>query len=124
MTTQNVADQLVKLVREGRNDQAIEQLYSDAIVSVERGGFPHRLTEGKAAVIEKGIEFSNMLETVHSSEVSDPLVADKFFTITMKMNATVKGAPHPMDMEEVCLYQVEEGKIIREEFFFSEHEEQ
>jgi len=35
----------------------------------------------------------------------------------MGMDVTMKGAPR-MNMDEICLYEVKDGKIIREEFFF------
>jgi len=38
MTTQEVADKLVQLCREGKNDQAIEELYADNVVSREPKG--------------------------------------------------------------------------------------
>jgi hypothetical protein len=50
MTTQEVADKLVQLCREGKNDQAIEDLYADDVVSKEPKESPMELTEGKEAV--------------------------------------------------------------------------
>ena len=59
-----------------------------------------------------------MVEAFHGMEVSDHFVADQFFSCSMKMDVTFKGAPRST-MEEICLYQVDNGKIIREEFFFT-----
>jgi len=43
---------------------------------------------------------------------------DKFFFCTMKMDATIKGG-FRNTLNEICLYKVEDGKILREEFFYT-----
>jgi len=91
MTTQQVANNLVKLCREGKHKEAVQELYSPEIVSVEPEGTPN--------------------------SVSDPIVAEKYFSCSMLMNVQMKGAPVAIDMDEICVYTVNEGKIVREEFF-------
>lgn len=59
-----------------------------------------------------------MVDTWHDSNISDPLVADNFFSVTMTMDITMKGAPR-MIMEEVCVYGVKDGKIVLEHFYFT-----
>ena len=119
MTTQEVANRLVTLCREGKSQQAIQELYSPEIVSVEPEGAPNRIVKGLDAIAKKGVQFQSMLEKIYSSEVSDPIVAENFFSCTMKMNVQMKGVPVPVDMDEVCLYTVNSGKIVREEFFYT-----
>ena len=118
MTTQEVATKLVDFCRQGQFDNAMKELYSPMIVSVEPDGAPVKEVSGIEAVIEKSKNFSEMVEAFHGIEVSDPVVAENFFSCAMKMDVTFKGAPRA-DMEEICLYQVKDGKIIREEFFFT-----
>ncbi len=118
MTTKQVADRLVALCRQGQFETAMQDLYSPNILSVEPDGAPIKESNGIEEVMAKAQQWSNMVEEVHSMEVSDPLVADKFFSCTMKMDVTYKGAPRST-MEEVCLYKVDNGKIVREEFFFT-----
>ena len=117
-TTQEVADFLVSACRKGDFESPIEELYGANIVSIEPEGAQMREAVGKEAVIEKGKQFNEMVEEFHGIEVSDPVVADNFFAVSMKMDVTYKGAPR-MTMEEVCLYQVDDGKIIREEFSYT-----
>ena len=69
--------------------------------------------------MKKGQEWEAMLETVHSSEVSDPIVAENFFSLTMKMKVTLKGMSEPMNMDEICVYRVEDGKVVTEQFFYT-----
>lgn len=118
MTTKEVADKLVGFCRQGQFEEAAKELYANNIVSIEPDGTPVKEVKGFEAVIAKEQQFNDMVEEFHGVEVSDPLVADQFFSCTMKMDVTFKGAPRT-SMEEVCLYKVENGKISREEFFFT-----
>ena len=120
MTTQQVADRLVKLCREGKFELCIEELYSTDIKSIEPEGsvFETELV-GLDNLLKKGEQWESMVETVHSSEISDPLVAENFFSITMKLKATLKGMNEPINMDEVCIYQVENGKVVTEQFFYT-----
>lgn len=119
MTTQEVATRLVALCREGKNEQAVKELYAPEIVSVEPEGMPNRIVKGLAGIAEKGVKFQSMLEKVNTSVISDPIVAENFFSCTMLMNVQLKGVPVAIDMDEVCVYTVNNGKIVREEFFYT-----
>lgn len=117
MTTQEVAQRLVELCRQGKYEQTVRELYSPDIVSVEPEGSPNRIVKGLAAIAEKSAKFESMLEKVNTSVVSDPIVAENFFACTMLMNVQMKGAPVAIDMDEICVYTVNNGKIVKEEFF-------
>lgn len=118
MTTKEVAEKLVGYCRQGQFEEATKELYSNDIVSIEPDGAPVKEIKGIEGVIAKGKQFNDMVEEFHGMEVSDPIVADQFFTCSMKMDVTFKGAPRS-SMEEICLYQVADGKIVKEEFFFT-----
>lgn len=118
MNTQEVANKLVEYCRKGEFENAMKELYGHDIVSVEPKGSPTERVEGIEAVVQKGIQFSENVEEMHGMEVSDPTVADNFFTIKMTMDVTFKGAPR-MTMEEICLYQVKDGKVVYEQFFYT-----
>lgn len=118
MTTQDVANRLVELCRQGQFQDAVVELYGDNIVSIEPDGAPVKQADGIEAVKQKGAHFFESVEEFHGNEVSDPVVADNFFSCAMKMDVTFKGMGR-MSMEEVCLYKVEGGKIVKEEFFFT-----
>ena len=117
-STTEVAHRLIELCRQGKNMDAVHELYADNILSLEPKGSMNERAEGKEAVIAKETGFFTMVEEVHSSEVSDALVADNFFSVTMKMDMTVKGMGRTR-MDEVCVYEVKDGKIVFEEFFFT-----
>ena len=119
MTTQEVANRLVTLCREGKHEQAVKELYAANIVSVEPEGMPDRMVKGLAAIAEKGAKFQSTVEKINSSFISDPIVAENFFSCTMLMNVQLKGVPVAVDMDEVCVYTVNNGEIVREEFFYT-----
>lgn len=119
MTTQEVANRLVELCREGKYETAVRELYAPDIVSVEAEGMPNRIVRGLAAIAEKGQKYESMIERVNRSVVTDPVVAENFFSCAMLTNVQMKGAPGPIDMNEICVYNVREGKIVKEEFFYT-----
>ena len=119
MTTQEVATRLVELCRANKMQQAIEELYHPDIVSVEPEGSPFGTMKGLAAIAEKGKQYEAMIERTNSSSVSDPIVADNFFSCNMLTNVNMKGVPVPIDMDEICVYTVNDGKVVKEEFFYS-----
>ena len=120
MTTQEVADQLVKLCSAFKFDEAMEALYSPDIVSMEAGAPPgaSREAKGIAAVKAKG-EWWVANHEVHSATVEGPLVAGSHFAVTFKMDITFKPQSRRFTMEEVAVYKVVDGKIVYEEFFYS-----
>jgi len=119
MTTQEVANKLVEWCRAGKFQQVVEELYSPDIVSVEPEGVPNRIVKGLDGIKAKGVEFESKIEKINSSFVSDPIVAENFFSCSMLMNVNMKGVPVPIDMDEVCVYTVRDGKIVKEEFFYT-----
>ncbi len=120
MTTQEVADKLVKLCKEGKFHEATEALYSPDIVSMEAAAPPggSRETKGLPAVLAKG-EWWTSNHEIHSATVEGPLVAGAYFTVTFKMDITFKPTGQRMKMEEVAVYKVAEGKVAYEEFFYA-----
>ena len=82
MKIQQIAEEVVKLIREGKNKQAKDLFYADDIISIEGNGY--RL-EGIEAIHQKSIDWMEQLSAVHSVSVSEPLVAADHFTISIKM---------------------------------------
>ncbi len=119
MTTQEVANKLVALCREGKYEEAYNELYSPNIKSVEPEGSAWPTVQGMAEIAKKAEVWTNMVEEVLESEISDPIVADDYFAITMKSKVKAKGAPEPMRMDEICVYGVQDGKIVLEQFFYT-----
>ncbi len=117
MKINEIADRLVALCREGKWEVAQKELFSDNAVSIEAQASPGfaKETKGIAAIVEKGRVFNSMVETMHSLTVSAPLVADHSFACTMKLDAVMKGRGR-VQMTEICVYEVKDGRIISEQF--------
>jgi hypothetical protein len=120
MTTQEVATKIVQLCSAGKFEEAVAELYSPDIVSMEAGAPPGQSRESKGieAVKAKGAWWVANHE-VHSVKVEGPLVAGQHFAVTFKMDVTFKPDSRRFAMEEVGVYKVVDGKVVYEEFFYS-----
>ena len=120
MTTQEVANTLVKLCSEGKFDEAIDKLYSPDIVSVEAAAPPGQSRESKGFAAAKAkSEWWAANHEVHSASVEGPLVTNSHFAVTFKLDVTFKPQSKRFQMEEIALYKVADGKIVYEEFFYN-----
>ena len=120
MTTKEVADTLVKMCSQGKFEEATDALYSPDIVSVEASAPPGQSRESKgfAAVKAKG-DWWVANHEVHSVVVEGPLVAGSHFAVTFKLDVTFKPQNRRFQMEEIGVYQVADGKVVYEQFFYS-----
>ena len=119
MSTQQIADRLADLCRQGQFEAAQKELFAADAVSIEpqeSKEFPKE-TRGLDAIINKGHKWSSMVEKVHDCKASTPLVAGNAIAMTLSMDVTMKGRGR-LKMEEVCVYEVnKDGKIASEQFF-------
>ena len=118
MTTQQIASRLSELCRKGEFETAQKELFANDVVSIEPFATPgfEKETKGLQAVIEKGHQFEAMVERTHGITVSDPLMAGNAIAFVLDMDITMKGQDRSK-MNELCVYQVKDGKIVSEEFF-------
>ncbi|NLR94066.1 MULTISPECIES: nuclear transport factor 2 family protein [Flammeovirga] len=117
MTIQEIANRLVELCRKGDFETAHAELFADDCVSIEPDGAPVKEVRGKEGLAAKGKQFMEMMEP-HSYEISDPVVADDYFSCSVMMDATFKPTGQRSQSSEIALYEVKNGKIVREEFFY------
>ncbi len=120
MTTQEVANRFSELAKENKYNAIQNELYADNAVSIEP---PHAAAmglqnvEGLDAIKKKGEAFNSMVEEMHGGYCSEPVVGGNFFSVGMGMDVTMKGSSR-MNMEEIAVYEVKDGKIVKEQFFF------
>ena len=120
MTTQEVANRYNELAQEGKWDKVLEELYADNAVSIEP---PHAAAmgmgnaEGIEAIKKKGEAFNSMVEEMHGGYCSAPVVGGNYFSVAMGMDVTMKGMGRSK-MDEIAVYEVKDGKIVKEQFFF------
>ena len=117
-STQQIAARLAELCAQGEFETAQKELFADEAVSIEPRDTPDfsRETRGLRAIIDKGHKFESMIEKMHGCTASTPLIAGNAFAITLAMDVTMKGRGRTK-LEEVCVYQVKDGKIASEQFF-------
>ena len=120
MTTREIADRFYQLSQEFNFKQIQEELYSDDAESIEP---PHAAAQGlqnvkgMEGIKKKAEEFDASVEEIHGGYTGKPIVAGNFFAVPMGMDATFKGVGR-MKMDEIAVYEVKDGKIVKEQFFF------
>jgi ketosteroid isomerase-like protein len=118
MTTQEVANRMNELFKEFKWSQVQEELFAENAVSIEPSHSPGLKTaEGLAAIKKKGEDFNNMVEEMHGGWVSEPQVGGTHISFAMGIDATYKGMGR-QKMEEIAVYEVKDGKIVKEQFFY------
>ena len=118
-TVEKMAKDLVALCRQGKFEDVQKKYYAQDVVSIESMSMEGKPREirGLDAVMKKGEEWKQNTE-VHSMEISEPLEAGSYFTVRYILDATCKQTNQRMKMEEIGVYKVENGKIVREEFLY------
>ena len=118
MTTQQVADKMNILFKENKWNVIQDELFAEDCKSIEpEKSAGLKTVQGLAAIKEKGKQFNEMVEEMHSGFVSDLVVGGNFISCAMGMDVTMKGMGR-MQMDEIAVYEVKDGKIISEQFFF------
>jgi ketosteroid isomerase-like protein len=118
MTTQEVANRFNELAQTGQWNVIQDELYADNAVSIEPASSPGLKTvEGLEAIKEKGKQFGEMVEEMHGGYSNDPVVGGSHFALAMGMDVTMKGQGR-MQMHEIAVYEVKDGKIVKEHFFY------
>ena len=121
MTTHEVATRYCELAKQNKWPDILNELCGEGLVNKEpehvttRGIQP--VTKGLAEIKAKGIKNREMIEEIHSQHCSDPLVAGNFFSVTLSREVTFKGMPRMMK-DEIAVFEVKDGKIIVEQFFY------
>jgi hypothetical protein len=117
MNTEEVAKKLVDYCRKGEWMKAVDDLYAKDILSVEAQAGENMPAEmrgidqvrGKTEWWEKNME-------VHSAKVTGPFVARDTFVVQFDVDVTEKASKKRMQMSEVGIYKVKDGKVTHEEF--------
>lgn len=118
MTTPDVANRFHQLAQSGQWNQIQVELFADDAVSIEPENSPGLKTVmGMDAIRQKGKQFEESVEEMHGGFSNEPIVAGNYFAVAMGMDVTMKGMGR-MKMDEIAVYEVKNGKIVREQFFY------
>jgi hypothetical protein len=95
-----------------------DELFDDNVKSIDPPNSPYfGYAEGKPAVRKKGEDFVKRIETVHRLHTTDPIVAGNHFAVGREVDITLQGLGR-IQMNEIMLYEVKDGKIVLEQFFY------
>ncbi len=118
MTTQEVATRFNELAQQEKWFEIQEEFFADNVKSIEPANSPYMgYAEGKAAVRKKGEDFVKQITALHRAYTSEPLVTGNHFTVVREVDITVQGHGR-IQMNQIMLYEVKEGQIILEQFFY------
>jgi hypothetical protein len=120
MTTNEIAKKYVDLVKDRKNEECLDTLFAKDAVSVEAAAPPggERTATGLEAIRGKSKWWADN-HTVHKAEVFGPYPHDDRFAVRFVYDVTNKPSGKRLTMDEVGLFTVANGKITREEFFYS-----
>jgi hypothetical protein len=118
MTTQEVAARFNELAQQEKWFEIQEEFFAENVRSIDPPNSPYlKYAEGKAAVRKKGEEFVKKIRDFHGASTTEPVVAGNHFAVGREMDITVEGFGR-IQMKEIMLYEVKNGQIILEQFFY------
>jgi SnoaL-like protein len=118
LTTKEVAARFNELAQQEMWFEIQGELFADNVRSVDPPDSPYLgYAEGKAAVRKKGEDFVQKITEFHGAHTSQPVIAGNHFAVSRQMEATVEGFGR-IKMNEIMLYEVKDGQIILEQFFY------
>jgi hypothetical protein len=120
MNTTEIGKKYVALCKEGKFETCLQELYSKDAVSVEAWAPPgmDRVATGLGAIQAKGETWGRDHE-IHRMELSEAFPLDDRFAVRFLFEVTNKPSNRRSTMEEIGVFTVENGKIVREEFFYN-----
>ncbi len=118
MNTSEVAKKWYEMCSQGQNLECINELYDEQITSKEMPGMPGEIVTGKQNVWDKNKQWLDNVVEFHGGEISEPIVAHNHFTTKMTFDVTFKDRGR-QQMEEVVVFEVKNGKIVNEQFFYT-----
>ncbi len=121
MTTQEVAARYYELIQMHQYEQIQDELYAPDAVSIEPkndSNLPLVVTGIDALRQKEGLFFSQV-EAIHGSYMSEIVVSTFFFSMMTGMDVSMRGKQRK-NKEQICVFEVREGKIVKEQFFYDD----
>ena len=122
MDLTQIADALADHCRNGTEAEGLKTLYASDAVSVEAFPNPNTgsaVTEGIDGIYGQHQWWASEME-VHSARVDGPhLHGSDRFALIFEMDASERASGKRWQMKEVGIYTIADGKIVREEFFYT-----
>ena len=117
-TIHEVAARFNELAQQEKWFEIQDELFADNVRSIEPAGakdLPN--AEGKENVRKKGEDWVKRIEAVHKLHTTEPVVGSNHFAVAREMDIAVQGLGR-LQMNEIMLYEVKDGEIVSEQFFY------
>jgi hypothetical protein len=117
-TIQEVAARFDELAQQEKWFEIQDEFFSDDVKSIDPANSPYfGYAEGKATVRKKGEDFVRKILDIHGACTTQPVVAGNHFAVGRVMDITTEGFGR-IKIDEIMLYEVKDGQIISEQFFY------
>jgi hypothetical protein len=118
MTTHEVAVRFNELAQQEKWFEIQDEFFSENVKSIEPTHAQYMgYAEGKANVRKKGEAFVKGITAVHSASTTAPVVGGNYFAVGRQMEITHQDHGR-IQMNEIMMYEVKDGQIILEQFFY------
>lgn len=114
-----IAQRLHELVNTGEYFTAYDELFHPDAVAIEPQLAEMGLgqVKGLTAIKEKVGTLSQGIDELISREMSEPIISANHIAFTNHVRARMKDGSE-FHLNEICLYELQDGKIISEQFFY------
>jgi hypothetical protein len=118
VTTKDVAARFNELAQQEKWFEIQDEFFSDNIKSIDPPGSPYfGYAEGRSAVRMKGEDFVKKIDAFHGASTTEPVVGGNHFAVGREVDITLQGHGR-IQIKQVMLYEVKNGQIISEQFFY------
>jgi len=118
LTTQEVAARFNELAQEEKWFEIEDELFADNVRSIDPENSPYfGYAEGKASVRKKGMDWVAKIKEGHEVSTTHPVIAGNHFAVGRSFDITTEDFGR-IKIEEIMLYEVKDGKIVLEQFFY------
>ena len=118
LTTAEVAARFHQLAQQEKWFEIQDELFAENVRSVEPSNSAYfKSTEGKSPVRKKGEEWVKKVQEVHRLYTTHPVIGGNHFAVGRNVDITLEGFAR-VKIDEIMLYEVKDGQIISEQFFY------
>lgn len=118
LSTLEVAARFDELAQQEKWFDIQDELFADNVKSIEPPSSLYLTNvQGKAPVRKKAEDFVKQVTELHSASTTHPVIAGNHFAVGRNLDITTSNFGR-IHMDEVMLYEVKDGKIVLEQFFY------
>ena len=118
LTAVEIAGRFDELAQQEKWFEIQDELFADNVRSIDPPNSPYfGYAEGKSSVRKKGEDFVKRIEAAHRRYTTQPILAGNHFAVGREVDITVQGYGR-IKIDEIMLYEVKDGQIILEQFFY------